>query len=351
MEKPFLPFEAVSNSLSVGSMPLTVEWNGGISVEYCQTKLVFDPHKNNHFYSKVFVSHAHYDHSSGFGFRDCIKVSTQETKEIVETHGKRVESWQLLATGDATEVDDLKVVSHNAGHVLGSTLFEIVTPEGCVVYTGDLQFKDSLTLKGAQPVLCDVLIIESTFGSKGFKFPERETVADEMVQWAEKTIKSGKIPAFKTDSLGNAQEVTKAFNMHSNLPVVVHYRAAQMNEIYNAKGHHLKFTHAQSEEASEIASSNEFVFVAPKNANLLNYPEFEPTLVSGWALWEKKNKNFALSDHADFDQLMDFVKACRPRTVLTCFGGRFNHSFAKQVERELGIESRPLNLIPTKFFL
>jgi len=101
-----------------------------------------------------------------------------------------------------------------------------------------------------------------------------------------------------------------------------------------------------------VTSSGRCIFIVPKNVNLTQHPELEPALVSGWASWSKKYKNaFALSDHADFDQLMEFVSACKPRAVLTCFGGRFNQIFAKQVEKRLGIEARPLDLIPTKFVL
>jgi putative mRNA 3-end processing factor len=234
--------------------------------------------------------------------------------------------------------------------VLGSVLFEVITPEGTVVYTGDLQFKDSFTLEGAESVPCDVLIIDSTFGSKGFSFPDRETVAHEMVQWAQETIRKGKVPTFKADSLGNAQEVIKAFNLYSSFTVIVHWRVSQINRIYTASGNHLKFLDTTSEEGLEIASQGECIFVTPKNLDLKNHPELEPALVSGFALWTKK-KAFALSDHADFNQLMDFVKACKPKTVLTCFGGRRNHIFAREVKRHLGTEARPLKMISTKFLL
>jgi len=310
-------------------MPFTIEWDGGVSVECSGAKLIFDPQRKNNF-SRIFITHAHYDHSRGFSFKDCEKLSTMETKEIVDTYGKKIRNWKPLQIGTSIKIDNLEVVSHNAGHVLGSVLYEVITPEGNLVYTGDLQFNDSFTLKGAEPVPCDILIIESTFGLESFRFPDRETLAHEMVHWALKTIRSGKIPTFKTDSLGNAQEVTKAFNLYSDLPVTVHWKVGR----------------------SDVTSSGRCIFIVPKNVNLTQHPELEPALVSGWASWSKKYKNaFALSDHADFDQLMEFVSACKPRAVLTCFGGRFNQIFAKQVEKRLGIEARPLDLIPTKFVL
>jgi Cft2 family RNA processing exonuclease len=328
-------------------MPLTVEWDDAVSVECCGTRLAFDPRRNKHFDSRVFITHAHYDHSKGFRFRESEKISTTETKELVSAYGREIALWQPLAIGDRLTIDEVEVVCHNSGHVLGSSIFEVLTPEGSLVYTGDLQVNDSFTLKGAEPIRCDILVIESTFGSRIFRFPEREEVAQEMVQWALRIIKDGRVPTFKADSLGNAQEITKAFGMYSKLPVAVHWRVAQINQIYRNHGVPLGFVDARSEDAAELTSSGECIFVAPKNANLTHQPELEPALVSGWALWTRKTQAFPLSDHADFDQLMQFVEACRPRIVLTCFGGRFNHAFAKEVEKRLGISSRALDLIRT----
>lgn len=331
-------------------MPLTVEWDDGVAIRYGRQRVVFDPQRNNHSYPRVFITHAHLDHSKGFGFKDSQKFSTKETKDVIAAYGKKIRDWQPLEIEGRISVDNMEVVSHNSGHILGSALFEAVTPKGTVVYTGDLQFTDSFTMKGAKPISCDVLVIDSTFGSKTFKFPNRETVAREMVQWALETINKGKVPTFRTDSLGNAQEVTKAFNMYSNLPVVVHQRVSQINEIYASNGHSLKFLDGRSEEARQMLFSGECIFIVPKNLTLKDHPELELALVSGWALWTKKTA-FALSDHADFGQLIEFIKACNPTTVFTCFGGRRNHTFAGEVERILGIEARPLKLIPTRFVI
>ncbi|MGQ9551631.1 MAG: hypothetical protein ACUVUE_04300 [Candidatus Bathycorpusculaceae bacterium] len=331
---------------------MAIGWNGGIYLEYDSARLIFDPQRKHNSCDRAFITHAHHDHSKGFGFKETQKFSTKETKQIAETYWKRIDSWQQLQLGEGTEVDSVEILCHNAGHVLGSAMFEVRTREGNILYTGDLQFKDSLTLKGAEPVECDVLIIESTFGSSSFKFPERETVAQEMIRWAEKTIRKKKVPVFKADALGNAQEITRAFNMYSDLPVTVHQRVDLINRLYNANGQHLEYVDSNPEETADVISAGECIFIAPKNANLPYSSRFEQALVSGWALWTKSGKTaFPLSDHADFDQLIEFVAACKPKTALTCFGGRFDSDLARQIHRHLGIEARPLNLISTRFMV
>jgi Cft2 family RNA processing exonuclease len=87
------------------------------------------------------------------------------------------------------------------------------------------------------------------------------------------------------------------------------------------------------------------VYVTPKRLKLED-SAFKPALVSGWALWSKK-KAFPISDHADFPKLIEFVKECRPKIVLTCHGSRFNKTLAAYIERCLRIRAYPINLIPT----
>jgi len=125
-----------------------------------------------------------------------------------------------------------------------------------------------------------------------------------------------------------------------------------MNKLYNANGQSLRYVDTNPEDILDVISAGECIFIAPKNANLTHYSKFETALVSGWALWTKRDKiAFPLSDHADFNQLMDFVAACKPKTVLTCFGGKFDDDLARKIHKRLGIEARPLNLISTKFMI
>ncbi|MGD8566030.1 MAG: MBL fold metallo-hydrolase [Candidatus Bathyarchaeota archaeon] len=334
-------------------MPFTIEWDSGVSIGNGSERMIFDPRRNNLTHTReIFITHAHFDHSKGFRFKNCNKISTEETRKIVATYGIKPNGWQCLPIGGKFETNDIEVISHNSGHVLGSAIYEITTHEGNIVYTGDLQIKDSFTLKGAEPIYCDILIMECTFGTESFRFPEREKLAREMVQWAHDTIMNGKIPTFKADALGNAQEITKAFNIYSDLPVIVHQRTAKINRVYTENGEDLAYFVDGSEEASELMNSGKCIYITPKNIKLEEHPEFEPALVSGWAIWNRKyEKAFALSDHADFNQLMEYVAECKPKVVLTCFGGRFNFAFAKKIEKQLGIEARPLDLIPNKFVL
>lgn len=333
-------------------MPLTVEWRDGVFIGYRDVEIVFDPQKSTDRCKRIFVTHAHLDHAKASTKIRAEKVSTRETVDLLSIYKKKVTGWRHVFYKEKVTFDSLEIVAHNAGHVLGSSLFQVNSPEGTILYTGDFQFVDSFTLKAAEAVSCDILILEATFGSPFFVFPDRRKVASMIVNWANKTLKRGKIPIFKADSLGNAQEIIKIFNLFSDIQVIVHPRIAEINRIYESHGCRLESLNLNSVEGKKIIASASGVLVAPKAVRQNGSFRSETALVSGWALcFKRKNASFPLSDHADFSQLIRFVEACKPKIVLTCFGKKFDKILANQIEKKLRIEARPLNLIKNEIYL
>ncbi len=325
---------------------MRIAWKSGVSIEHNGTRVMLDPQSNRLGQLPVFITHAHLDHSRAFGIEHVIKFSSEPTMSLMASYGMSAVNWQPLTIKEKVSVDDIDIIPHNAGHILGSCMFEIATPEGNILYTGDFNTEHTKTMKPAEPVSCDILIVESTFGSPNFVFPPEETLAKEMIDWAQSILRTGRTPVFQTDHLGNAQEVIGIFNESTGIPVITHRRVSSVSGIYRSHGHKLEYIDAESEEAEETASSGNHIFVAPKRFNVQNHPEMVPALVSGWALWTK-HKAFALSDHADFLHLMRFIKDCKPKIVLTCHGGTFDKTLTRCIERELGIRAYPIRLIPT----
>ncbi len=331
-------------------MSLTVKWADGVAVECGDTKVIFDPQRYDPVYDKIFITHAHLDHAKGFDFQDHTKYSTEQTLDLVNVYRKKeIINWKPVWYGRKIKIDDLEIAVHNAGHILGSAQYEVISPEGNLVYTGDLNFKDTLITKAADLVPCDILVIEATFGSPEFVFPPQEQVSIEMIQWAVNAIKNGKIPTFQADSIGNAQILIRVFNNLTTIPVITHKGVTRINRVYEAHGKNLKYIDARSEEADEITSSGKCIFVTPKlSKGFSENPDFDVAYVSGWASRLRgKRKPFILSDHADFHQLLKYVKKSKPKLVLLCHGGRHNAIFANYINKKLGLRAHPLGLIPT----
>ena len=329
----------------MGEDILRIEWNGGVHIEYDDVKVVLDPKRNSVNSSAFFVTHGHFDHSAAFRMKNVKKYSSKETLEIVSNFFSVKGSFPLNLK-EKTAIGEVEVIPHNSGHVLGSFEYEVRAPEGTILYTGDFNTEKTKTMKPAEPVHCDVLIVEATFGSPNFVFPGIDEISEDMVKWARSVLKRGRIPVFRTDPLGNAQEIIHIFN-ECGFPVITHRRVTLMNKVYERHGYSLEYIDEWSSEAEAIKQRGGFVYVSPKNAKISDV-RFEDALVSGWALWSRRT-GFPLSDHADFPRIIRFVEECDPKIVLTCHGGRFNETLARYVERKMHIRAYPIDLIPTRF--
>jgi putative mRNA 3-end processing factor len=69
--------------------------------------------------------------------------------------------------------------------------------------------------------------------------------------------------------------------------------------------------------------------------------------VTGWVAAETKwfrrdnlDETFAISDHADYDELMAFVKGCDPSRVYVEHG--FASELSVSIREELGIDASPV---------
>lgn len=328
--------------------PLKIKWERGAAIEFRGTKIIFDSQSGSLGHMVSFITHAHVDHSYAFKLRHISKFSSEETMRIVALEGCKVEKWQPLTLNRKVEVDGVEIIPHSAGHVLGSYQFEVNTPDGTVLFTGDINTKETRIIKPAEPVKCDVLIIESTYGSPEFVFPPDEIIAERMVKWANEVLSGNKIPVFQADTLGNAQEIIRIFNENTSIPVISHQKISRVNDVYKDYGYRIEYIDIGSEEASRLISSKNAVIVAPKRLGENFRFKFVSALVSGWSL-KNAREPFPLSDHADFPSLVDFISKCDPKIVLTYHGGRFNDVLAKYVERKMGIRAYPVDLIPTDF--
>ena len=122
-----------------------------------------------------------------------------------------------------------------AGHIPGATMY-LYRGEKDVLFTGDLQTIPTHLVRGAEPVTCDVLVMESTYA--GRDHPDRkETERRFRDKVAETVERGGKaiVPAF---AVGRAQEVLMAL-ASSGFEVWLDGMARSVNDIYRAAPEYL----------------------------------------------------------------------------------------------------------------
>jgi putative mRNA 3-end processing factor len=318
-----------------------VGWLDGLFVGASNATLVIDPSTTRRIpkTARVLVSHAHGDHTGGFRYKG-LKQSTPQTRDIHHAlHSHRVGSFRSLEINGQLVVDDIRVKALDAGHMLGSAQFLVETPNSSILYTGDINCVDTLTTKAAEPEKCDILVIEATYGSPHYRFPDRETVYAEIVEWALGTIKEGRVPRLHVYAAGKAQEVVRLFNVYTHLPVVVNPRLDVVNEAYERGGVHLDWFSSESRDGKTILDKDPCVYLTTPSDRAHIGRRWSRAYATGWALsLNGRVTAFPLSSHADFEQLVSFVKACDPEKVYVFTG--FAEDLGRVLGSRLGVDAR-----------
>jgi putative mRNA 3-end processing factor len=254
---------------------------------------------------------------------------------------KVITDFKEVKVGQPIRFDDVEVVPINAGHMLGSIQFKIITPNKTLLYTGDLNCVDTLTTNRAESVQCDMLLIEATFGNPSYSFPSRERTYARIVEWATRRAKGGYVPTFHVYAAGKAQEIVKLFNLYTRLPIVVSPLVSAANEAYVHEGIKLGYETAEMGLAEEFSEREPYIYVTTPSDRMV--PEKgESATATGWAVMSSANRipSFPLSSHADFKQLIEFVKSTRAKTVYVFTG--YCDLFASYLRNRFGIDARPI---------
>lgn len=295
----------------------------GIVIESKEKRFLLDPLVTD-FVS--FVSHAHLDHVPKAIYR--LPFTTEETAELIRVRDPTFKS-KAIKINKFFEKEDFSFELLCSNHILGSSQVYIEFNDYRILYTGDFKLKPTnlTTKKLKMPDEIDYLIIESTYGRPEYVFPDEEEVINDLITWIEKKLFLGKKVAIGAYPLGKAQEVIKILNENGiepkTTPIIEKY-----NEVYRKFGMKLK----TSKESEIIVKPMHEVLNRPING-------YANAVVTGWALTEDFGDvvGFPLSDHADFNQLLEYVSILNPKVVYVTHG--FAEEFAREVEKRFGIKS------------
>lgn len=236
--------------------------------------------------------------------------------------------------------DDFEIKLFPNGHILGSSQVKIFGNKEINI-TSDFRLQDSLFFDGIKPLASEILVLETTFGSPAYNFPKYSVVVDEMVEWISREAKSNLV-LLSGYSLGKAQELTKISNLAGFEPVV-HESIFEMNKIYSSNnmdlGKYSLLDHNLKDFSVLILPPqlvNKFLLSTLKE---MESRQIVSALATGWTFVREYDKTFPLSNHADYNDLIEYVKQVNPKLVLTDHG--FCEEFARKLNR-LGFKSKPL---------
>ncbi|HEX6067164.1 MAG TPA: hypothetical protein VFZ05_00055 [Nitrososphaera sp.] len=309
-------------TVSHGKSGITVHQKDG-------TTIALDPSTPNGC-DYAFVSHAHVDHLHKKGNSKSKLIASRETAMLASARGYEMQG---------SEHDGFQLV--DTGHILGSR--GLLTGDG-VYYTGDLSIRAREFLKPAKMPKAKTLIIESTFGKPGYSFPATDEITHKVNKIISDMYDMGIPVVLMGYALGKAQLLTKMFGHWD--PVFVHDSVAKMNSVYSDLGVDLKgtVTHTEAEQKGLLSKRRPWVMIAPlmsgRSSFVKDMKEKYGAVTIGFSGWAVDSRypyrmglDYALpmSDHCDYSELVEAVRACSPDKVYTFHG--FAEEFAASLKK------------------
>jgi len=213
------------------------------------------------------------------------------------------------------------------GHCLGSAqvLIESKATGHRTLYTGDFKTQPNPTSQPLQAVQCDTLIIECTFGKSIYRFPPQEQVLGLLFQTVSQWLQKGYAPVVLAYKTGKSQELLHHL-LSQGYAVAMEESAYAVTQRYEEAG--VQFPGAYRVFDGALKDGEVAIFPPGRKAReaLRDVKRKGFIALSGWAVRPlssyQLNADVALpySDHADFDDLVSYVKTTGAKKVYTVNG-------------------------------
>jgi Cft2 family RNA processing exonuclease len=326
------------------SLPLEVR-AGGLFLPALD--LFLDPDRD---VGTAFVSHAHGDHGGGWG--SSTVIASRETLALLEARHGPIAGARALEWDQKIDLGGAQLSIAPAGHILGAAQLVVDHKKGRFVYTGDYRTGVGATHAEGAPIECDTLAIESTFGLPIFTFPDREVAMASLIAWCRSVLADGETPVLYAYALGKSQALASELHK-SGMEVIAHGAAYKICAAYEALGVPLGIAdgslrpYAKEPRAKASGLPRSVLITPPRTAAtpmIKGKKGYRTAYVSGWSVIDasierlRAEAGFAISDHADFDDLLETVRGSRARFVYATHGEPT--AFSK-ILNEQGIASEP----------
>jgi len=255
--------------------------------------------------------------------------------------GARADVIEAMEYGKPLRYNGETITLFKADHILGAAQVLVESEEGYrLAYTGDFRLEDTPVLED-----CDTLVVEATYGSPHCKRSFDVDVRKLLVEMVEKRLKKGVVYIFGYH--GKLQEIMQILHKADvSVPFVMPDKVYHISQACEKNGMQLGcLTQSTAKEAKALLDENlPCVAFYHMNSRGNIGLDAERICVSGWEFHSpvrqigKTENLIALSDHSDFNGLMEYVRRAKPKQVITD-NHRVSHgeTLAREISKRLGI--------------
>ncbi|MDB4925308.1 MBL fold metallo-hydrolase [Mucilaginibacter sp.] len=260
------------------------------------------------------ISHAHADHAIS-GNKDV--YCTQATREFMHLryHRSAAQVFNIAGYNQPFMIKDVKLTFVSAGHMLGSAMVLMEYQGSSYLYTGDYKLQPDATCEPIEWVNADVLITESTFADPNIIHPDPIEEIKKL-----NGIKSNIL--LGAYGLGKSQRLVRMINDHSpQKKVLIHHRIMPINQIYERAGFTLGKHQLYGRKL--MKAQEEFVYIVPPFTfnSYIKATGVKRLFASGWKnLQVNREDTLFISDHADWNDILEAIKEVNPKQVWTLHG-------------------------------
>lgn len=302
------------------------------------------------------VTHIHMDHIAHFerslGVYEYIFCSP-ETKELLialkgDWLGLRRNLITLPYKKRYTHKEE-HITLYPAKHVLGSAQVLVEDRDGVrIAYTGDFNFPNT------KPIRTDILLLDATFGDPAqITKCNRDEIIDRLVYLVKKELKISSVCILA--HRGKLQEVMGILSeMGLSVPFLCAPDIYRISMVYQNCGTNVgNVLSLEDNAAQEIIKKGErhiiFHLFGRRLQLLPKGIHYTKIRVSRWGTKEPYYTIaddyyiVALSDHADFNGTLEYVRGCKPKLVITDnYRAGSADSLATEIRNQLHVEAKPM---------
>jgi len=298
------------------------------------------------------VTHAHYDHM--LGLQQSLEkseavVMTPTTKDLIDVlKGPSFlteDKMKILEYKETLTYEEEQITLHYADHILGAAQVLLEDADGTrILYTSDFRLPNTPIIEA------DILVMEATYGNPAHLRPFEEAIENVLVSLVEQGLRKG--PVYVFGYHGKLQEVMQMLNDAGvEVPFIVPEKIFQVSRVCKKHGMRLGECLLSSDEDAQVMLQRSVPCVAFYHMGSRRYVGKDAfrVCVSGWEFespCRKRTENeyiIALSDHSDFNGLLQYVEESRPKLVITD-NYRIGDAaaLAREIEKRLNIPAKPL---------